>query len=173
MFKWSANKWFRKTGVPVQDAHLWKDLNAEIKKLNTAGTYVEVKWVKGHAADEHNKAVDRMARKASRLPPDKIARLGPISIFQPKKLVNSLKLEIGSVNIQGQKISIKILSCKLLKPQNLWCYQYQVVSSNNPFRDSVDQIFSTISLEVNKSYYVKFNSVQKNPRIEKFFWEIK
>src|SRR5258708_1808934 len=172
MFEWGAHKWLRKAGAPVQDAHLWKELNARIKKCTTAGVYVEIKWVKGHAENKHSKAVDNMAKIAARLPPDQVAKIGPISIFQPRKVVRSRKLEMGSVEMQVQKISIKILTCKLLKPQNSWCYQYEVISRNNPFQGFVDQIFSTISLDINKSYFVKFNSVKRNPRIEKLYWEI-
>ena len=173
MFEWSIHKWLRKTGAPVPDAHLWKNLNAQIKKYNDASIYVEIKWVKGHGYNLHNQAVDNMAKKAAKLPQDKIAKLGPISIFQPRKTVHSRKLDLGSVKIQGQRISIKILSGKLLKPQTIWCYQYQVISKNNFFQGFVDQIFSTLSLDVNKTYYVKFNSLQENPRIEKLYWEIK
>jgi ribonuclease HI len=173
MFDWSANKWFRKTGAPVPDAHLWKDLNSQIKKWTTVGAYVEIVWVKGHGVDRHNKAVHKMEKKASELPLDKVTRRGPISIFQPRKVIQSRKLEIGIVKMQNQKISIKILSCKLLKPQNLWCYQYQVVSPNNPFLGLVDQIISEKSLDVIKTYYVKFNSVAGDPRITNMYWEIK
>jgi ribonuclease HI len=172
MFEWSANKWLKKTGAPVQDAHLWKDLNKQIKKYTDEGIYVEIKWVKGHREDKHNRAVDSMAKKASQLPPDKVSKIGPISISQPRKVIPSRKVEIGCVQMRGQKISIRILSGKFLRPQNLWCYQYEVISDNSPFLGLADQIFSDISLTTNKSYYVKFNSLEKNPRIEKLYWEI-
>jgi ribonuclease HI len=171
-FEWSKSKWLRKTGRPVQDAHLWKELVMQIRKLVKDHIYVEINWIKGHEKDKHNIYVDQMAKKASKLPLDKIPRNAPISILQPRKISASPKMEIGSVKMNGQKISIRILSSKLLKPQNLWCYQYQVISRNSPFRDSVDQIFSNISLDTNKSYFVKFNSVTENPRIEKSYREI-
>lgn len=172
MFEWSTNQWHRKTGRPIQDAHLWKKLVKQIKKLAKDHIYIEIKWIKGHEKNEHNNHVDQMAKKASRLPLDKIPRNAPISILQPRKLVVSPKLEISSVKMNGQRISIRILSGKLLKPQNLWCYQYQVISPNSPFRNCVDQIFSNISLDTNKYYYVKFNSETENPRIEKSYREI-
>ena len=34
MFEWSKNKWHRKTGRPVQDAHLWKELVKQIANYN-------------------------------------------------------------------------------------------------------------------------------------------
>lgn len=145
----------------------------EYTNYNKDHVYIDIKWVKGHDKDEHNIAVDRMSRKASRLPLDKIPKNSSISISQPRKIISSPKMEIGCVDITGQKISIKILSSKLLKPQNVWCYQYQVVSGTSPFYDHVDQIFSSILLDVNETYYVKFNSEKENPRIEKLYWKIR
>jgi len=173
MFEWSSNQWQRSTGRPVPDAHLWNDLVKQIAKYVKDRIYVEIKWIKGHEKNKHNKAVNDMARRASRLPLEKIPKSGPVTIFQPRKVIPSPRMVIGSVMMQGQKISIKILSGKLLKPQNVWCYQYQVVSKESLFRGLVDQIFSSLSLDTNKSYFVKFNSVTENPRIEKLYWEIK
>jgi ribonuclease HI len=173
MFEWSKKKWLRKSGRPVPDAHLWKNLVDQIKKYNKDHIYVEIKWIKGHERNEHNKAVDEMARKAARYPLDKMPKSGPVTIFQPRKVVSSPRMVIGSVIMRGQRISIKILSGKLLKPQNIWCYQYQVVSKESPFRNHVDQIFSSLSLDTKKTYFVKFNSLTENPRIEKLYREIK
>lgn len=173
MFEWSRNNWHRKSGRPVQDAHLWKELLKQITNYNKEHVFVEIKWVKGHDKDKHNIAVDEMSKKASRLPLDKMPKNSPISISQPRKVISSPKMEIGNVKATGQKISIKILSSKLLKPQNIWCYQYQVVSIASPFYGLVDQIFSVLSLDINETYYVKFNSELENPRIEKLYWKIK
>lgn len=173
LFEWRKNKWHRKTGRPVQDAHLWKELAKQMATYNKDHIYVDIKWVKGHDKDENNIAVDRMSKKASRLPLDKIPKNSSISISQPGKIISSRKMEIGSVGMIGQRISIKILSSKLLKPQNIWCYQYQVISKTSPFNGLVDQIFSYMSLDINEKYYVKFNSEKENPRVEKIYWKIK
>jgi ribonuclease HI len=172
MFKWSCNQWKRSTGRPVPDAHLWIDLIKQIAKCNKDHIYVDVLWVKGHEKNKHNKAVDEMAKKASKIPLEKMPKNRPITIFQPRKFIPSPIMEMGSIEMTGQKISIKILSCKLLEPQNIWCYQYQIISNNSPFRGFVDQIFSAISLDPNKSYYVRFNINTNNPKIEKLYWEI-
>jgi len=173
MFEWSKNKWHRKSGRPVQDAHLWKELIKQIANYNKDHIFVDIKWVKGHEKDKHNIAVDEMSKRASRLPLDKMPKNSPISISQPRKIISSPKMEIGSVKVTGQKISIKILSSKLLKPQNIWCYQYQVMTINSPFYGLVDQIFSEVSLDTYETYYVKVNSEIENPRIEKLYWKIK
>ena len=174
LFEWSKNQWQRsRTGRPVQDAHLWKELVKQIANYLKVHIYVEIKWIKGHEKNAHNIAVNEMARKASKILIEKIPKDRPITIFEPRKVVSSPKMEIGCVKMEGQRISIKILSAKLLKPQNIWCYSYQVISNNSPAHGLVDQIFSYISLDTNKSYYVRFNSTTENPRIEKLYWELK
>lgn len=173
MFVWVRNRWHRKSGRPVPDAHLWKDLLKVIKEFNNESIYVDIHWIKGHDKDEHNIAVDEMAKKAARLPKDLVPKDRPITMFQPKKVLPSKKIEIGCVGIEGQGISVKILSGKFLKPQNIWCYQYEVISRNSPYRGYVDQIYSSLSLDPDHSYYVRLNNSQCYPRIEKLYWEIK
>jgi ribonuclease HI len=173
IFDWSRNKWRRKTGRPVPDAHLWKELVSILQKYNKYHIFVEIGWVKGHEKNEHNKAVDKMARKASKLPIERMPKYGPITMFEPRKVISSQKMELGCVKMDGQKISIKILSTELLKPQNIWRYQYQVVSMGSLYHGFVDQIFSSISFDTNKSYFVKFNNITENPRIEKRYHELR
>jgi len=172
MFDWSSNKWLRKSCRPVPDAHLWKELVKLITKYNKDHIYVDIKWIKGHEKDKHNKAVDEMSRRASKLPLEKVPKNRPITIFEPRKVISSPKMEIGCVKMKGQKISVKVLSSKLLKPQNIWCYQYQVITKKSPYFGLVDQIFSFISFDTNRSYFVKFNSATENPKIEKIYWKI-
>lgn len=172
MFEWAKNQWRRNTGRPVPDAHLWKELVKQIAKYVKDRIYVEIKWVKGHEKNEHNKAVDEMAKKASKSPSEKIPKNGAITAFKPRKVVSSSKVKLGSVKMKGQKISIRILSCQFLIPQKIWRYQYEVISNKSPFRGFVDQIFSLVSLDEGRSYYVKFNSVTANPTIERRYREL-
>ncbi len=173
MFQWSKNRWRRETGRPVPDAHLWKELVKQLLIYNKAHIYVEIDWVKGHDGNEHNIAVDSMAKKAAKLPLEKFTAQGPIAIIQPRRVVSSRRMEIGCVKMKGQKISIHVLSCTYLKVQKMWEYKYKVISKNSPYRGLVDKIFSAISLDVDKRYYVKFNDTTANPMIEKEYWEIK
>ncbi|HID52794.1 MAG TPA: ribonuclease HI [Anaerolineae bacterium] len=65
---WAANNW-QKKGKPVQNADLWQKLWPLVKQHQ-----IEWHWVKGHAGNEFNERVDRLARQA-RLeitPPDQI-----------------------------------------------------------------------------------------------------
>jgi ribonuclease HI len=86
MFEWSSNQWQRNTGRPVPDAYLWNNLVKQIAKYVQDHIYVEIKWIKGHEKNEHNKAVNEMARRASKLPLEKIPKNRPVTIFQPRRL---------------------------------------------------------------------------------------
>lgn len=173
MFEWSKKRWVLDNGRPVQNAHLWKILVQQLLKYKKDKIFVDIQWVEGHNGDEHNIAVDAMAKRASRLPLAKVPKNNPITIFQPRKIIPSRKLQIGSVKMMGQKISIKILSGKLLKPQNIWCYQYQVITRTSPYFGLVDQIFSKETFDLNRTYFVKVNKVTSNPTIERVYWEIR
>lgn len=172
MFQWSKNRWNRRTGRPVPDADLWKELVKQLKIYNKAHIYIEIEWVKGHAENEHNIAVDAMAKRASSLPLEKLPAKRPIGIFQPKNIISPAKMRIGCVKMEGQKISIQILSCRYLRIQKKWEYRYVVTSKNSPYKGLVDKIFSYVSLDVGKTYYVKVNSSTSNPMIEKEYWVI-
>lgn len=173
MFQWKKNGWRHSTGRPLPDAHLWDQLLLQIKNFVKNGIYVDIKWVRGHGKDKHNNAVDRMAKKMAHLPLFKIPKNGPVSIFTPKRVVSHHKMEIGCIEMKGQVMSVKLLSSDLLQPQNIWRYQYQVLTKTSPYHNRVDQIFSKTSLDVGKAYLVKVNSTTNNPEIVKVYREIK
>ena len=58
---WIARGWRRKDGQPVQNDDLWRTLNAETQRHT-----ITWQWVKGHAGNEYNERVDRLATTARR-----------------------------------------------------------------------------------------------------------
>lgn len=172
MFHWVGNRWLYDSGRPVLDAFEWKELIKWLQKYNSLKIHVGIHWIKGHDKQIHNIAVDRLARDASRVPPELIPKNKIIYVQRPKEIALPAKLEIGSVKMDGQKISVSILGVEYLKVQKLWSYKYTVISKKSPYYGLVDKVFSRTSLEVGKSYYVKFNSNTSNPQIEKMYREI-
>lgn len=172
MFHWVGNRWLMKSGRPAPDAIEWKELVKQLQIYNKLKIYVDIKWIKGHSKNQHNDAVHKLAKDASRLPSSLLPKNKIISAIQPKQIMASTKPEIGSVKMAGQKISITILDSEHLRIHNLWCLKYSVVSKNSSYYGFVDKIFSKISMDVGKSYYVRFSSNTKNPRIEKLYREI-
>ena len=165
MFEWRENKWFKKSGEPVLNADLWKELIRTIKKIEKR---VEICWVKGHSKDINNRAVDRMAKQSANLPLLK----EPISIVHVRRKISPEMVDPGCVEIKGQRISIRIISSEYLKIQKLHKYKYEVVSKNCELLGYVDIIYSNHSLKAGHSYYVVLGKDPENPRISKVIREL-
>lgn len=172
MFHWAGNRWFRKDGSPILDAQDWKMFVKQLKTYENKRLFVNIKWVKGHNVNIHNIAVDLLAKEAARLPVVLIPKNKVIYAERPKQLLVPSKLEIGSVKVSGQDISIQILSCEYLPVQHLWSCKYVVLSKDSPFLGKVDKVCSKTSLDIGKKYLVKLISEQRNPLVEKIYAEI-
>lgn len=57
--KWSAAGWITKSGRPVPNADLWRELQALAARHD-----ITWHWVRGHSGEAGNEAVDRLAREA-------------------------------------------------------------------------------------------------------------
>jgi ribonuclease HI len=164
MFEWSSNRWLRRSGAPVLNADLWKQL---LKAMKNTGTRVDIEWVKAHSKDEHNRAVDRMARQSAR-----IADKPPLSLVHVRRKLSEESVDPGSVAMLGQRISIRIITTEYLSVHKLWRCKYEVVSRASPFYLKVDFIISDQLLKSGHAYYVRVNRDSANPRIVKVFREI-
>ena len=164
LFQWPKNKWRNNYGKPVENAELWKKLIAQVTKCKKR---IEFKWVKGHAKDQHNKAVDKLAKRSAKQATNK-----PLAIEKIRRKLSEKSVEVGSVSMSDQKISIRIISDKYLKSQKCYRYKYEVISKNSPFKNDVDIIYSDILLNAGHSYFVRLNNDQKNPQILKLYKEI-
>ena len=108
-----------------------------------------------------------MARQSAKIPINR-----PISIVHVRRKLTSETVDIGSVEMYGQRISIRVITSEYLKIQKLSKYKYEVTSKNSRFYGNVDIIFWNDLLKVGHSYFVKVNSNTSNPRIEKVFREL-
>lgn len=159
-FDWSKRQWTNKNGRPVLNADLWKELLKVRKKINKR---VEFEWVKAHAKgrikDPYNDLADKLA-DASRESP--LARKQHHSSARRKRSTN--KTVLGSVAMQGQVMTVRILSCKKLATQKVWHYRYEVVSADSEFFGNLDWIFSEIYVRSGE-HRVRVNNDTHNPRI--------
>lgn len=165
MFEWPNTRWLNREGRPVLNANLWKKL---VKCFQKIGMIVEIKWIKGHSRSEHNKAADRLARASSRMPFNK-----PLTYVSLRRKRTGKSVEVGSVEMNGQRITIRIITSEKLNVQRIWKYKYEVISQYSKYRGNVDIIFSEHFLSTGHTYYVRVNCNTRNPRIEKVFREIK
>lgn len=170
MFAWPKNRWFLHSGRPVLNAYLWKELVKCIKNIEMR---VEIKWVKGHSKNYHNKAVDRMARESAKMAREtrKFTIRKPLSFVHVRRKLTSNLVEIGSVEMKSQRMSVRIITCEYLTVQKVWKYKYEVISKKSKYYGKVDIIFSEHPLSTGHSYYVKVNDNTLNPRIVKVFRE--
>jgi ribonuclease HI len=165
MFEWPKTRWLNRKGRPVLNAHLWKKM---VKCFREIGMRVEIKWVRGHSKSKHNKAADRLARASARMPLNK-----PFTHVSVRRKTTGKSVDIGSVGMNGQRVTIRIITSEYLTVQKVWKYKYEVISKNSRYRGHVDIIFSQHFLSSGHTYYVRVNSDTSNPRIEKLFREIK
>jgi ribonuclease HI len=165
MFTWPKSRWLTHSERPVLNADLWKKL---VKSMQRIRMTVQIKWVKGHSKSKHNKAADSLARASAMR-----AYKSPLSRVSVRRKKTTKSVEVGSVEMNGQRITIGIITSERLNVQRLWKYKYEAISKRSRYRGNVDIIFSEDFLSTGHAYHVRVNSDTGNPRIEKVFREIK
>jgi ribonuclease HI len=156
-YVWPKAKWLSKDGKPILNVEIWKDLCREIQRL---GVRIDFQWVKGHAKDEHNKAVDKAAKVSA-----KSAINDPLSIVTVRRKKTKQKTKIGSVGIIGQCVGIRIVTSEYLKTQKVVKYRYEIVSEDSIDFEKIDIAYSNHFMRDAHSYLVQFNDLPGNPRI--------
>jgi ribonuclease HI len=164
-FEWPKQKWFLRSGRPVSNAEQWKEL---VKCIRDIKILVDFQWVKGHSKNLHNNAADKMAKQSAKLPIN-----NPLSIVHVRRKLTSQSVGIGSVEMRGQRMSIRVITSEYLKVQRISKHKYEVISSKSEYYGNVDLIYGDEHLQAGHSYYVKVNNDTSNPRIEKVFRELK
>jgi len=143
---------------------LWKDLLNTIKKCRKR---VDFYWVKGHGKDQHNKAVDKLAKQSS-----KNAINPPLSIVKVRRKLSTRVVEPGCVPMRNQRISIRIITDEYLRLSQYFKFKYEVISKNSPHFGRIDFAYSKIMLDAGHCYSIRFNDNPKNPTIMKMFKEL-
>jgi ribonuclease HI len=167
-FVWPKLRWMTRDGPPVQNAELWKDLVRELVKLRKLKP-VNIEWGKGHSADNpHNKVADKLA-KASAARPIREPR-SPASVRRKK---TDRSTELGSVEMKGQRLTIRIISAEYLLTQRVHKYRYEVVSHRSAYAGNVDVAYSNDALmRPGHTYRVTMNANQNYPMIVKRHLEV-
>jgi ribonuclease HI len=161
-FQWLRQKWLNRDGRPIENAALWKDLVRGIKKLSKR---VDIEWVKGHAKDAHNKAVDKLAKQSA-----KGVLTPPLKVATVRRKRSTQTVQIGSVLMRGQTLAIRIITDTYLRPQKVFKYKYEVFAGE--FIGRVDLIFADEVLRAGHHYEVRVNGQTDNPRIVEIIQEL-
>lgn len=164
VWNWSKNEWRNQHGAPVANAVQWKDL---IKTVRQLGMRVDFRWVKGHAKNAYNRQVDKLAKSSAKGLLQK-----PIQYTDLRRKKSREITEPGSVVMEGQRMTIRIISCAYEKLQRVFKLRYEVTSPKSKYFQKVDFIFSRVALRTGHIYYVVVNNEPKNPEIVKVIREI-
>lgn len=162
---WQRSKWHTKDGTPVQNAEQWKELLRLERRL---GKRLEVRKVKGHSKNPHNRAVDKMARQSAK------AAVNPsLTPAKLRRKRSPKSLEPGGVPMEGQRLTIHVHRAEHLRVQRVDRYRYSV-ESQGPHYQAVGIAFAdpSINLSAGHCYLVRFNEDTKNPRIEEVYMEV-
>ena len=167
-FVWPTTRWrSRQTGRPILNVDQWKRLVRLLKRAHQDRRKVSIKWVKGHSTDTYNKAADKLARESAKIPLNK-----PLSNVSVRRKKTSKSVEVGSVQMRGQRLTIRIFTTEYLRTHKLWKYQYEVLSKKSRHIGNVDIVFSTEPLRDGHCYMVVLNKDTANPRITRMLSEI-
>jgi ribonuclease HI len=162
MFQWSRQKWVNRAGRPVENAEIWRDL---VRAIQKSPKRVDFEWVKGHAKDVHNKAVDKAAKRSA-----KGVLQRPLKVSTVRRKLTANKVEVGSIPMHGQVMTIRVVTDTYLRVQRLFKYRYEVLEGE--FAGRVDLIFGTEVLLAGHHYEIRVNDTTKNPRIVEILVEI-
>jgi hypothetical protein len=149
----------------VLNAELWKDLVKLIKK--SSPRRVDIHWIKGHAKNQHNKAADKLAKKSA-----KNALNPPLTIVGVRRKKTKKSTEIGSVEIRGQRISVRIITTEYLSVHRLFKYKYEVISKRSKYYGHVDEIFGSEVMREGHHYEVRVNKNMASPVVTTVLREI-
>jgi ribonuclease HI len=165
-FSWQGNGWQTSDGNPVANTAQWKEL---LKLAHRSGKPLEMKWIKGHKKSVHNKAADKLAKRSAA---DRTGR--HLSVVKVRRKLTDASVQKGSVRMEGQRLTIRIITDEFQTVQRMNRYKYEVISRASEYCGCVDTIFSTadVYLSAGHIYYVRVNSDPNAPRVVKVFREI-
>ncbi|HEY4341605.1 MAG TPA: RNase H family protein [Steroidobacteraceae bacterium] len=166
-FEWPKRKWLTRDGRPVENSDLWKELLRALRKIRKR---VEFEWVKGHSKDQHNKAVDKLAKQSA-----KGVLKKPLKVITVRRKKSSATVIRGCVPMRGQEMAIRIITDTYMRVQRLYKYKYEVLADACETHSAkVDWIYhqSEECLRAGHHYEVEVNHETNNPRIVQVIREL-
>jgi ribonuclease HI len=167
IYEWPNNGWRTREGAPVLNGDLWKELVKQHKRVRQA-FHVEVNWGKGHSSSNpHNGTADKLAKQSAREATRPLER--PVVIRRKK---TTQVTQPGSVEMLGQRLTIRIVGAEPVPLKRLSRYRYEVMSRRSPFFGCIDFAFAEDPmLRPNHTYHVRMGTDQGHPQIVKCYGE--
>lgn len=163
---WSRNGWTTKAGKPVDNSKQWKELIRLIALSAKQGKRVNVLRVPGKKSPR-TKAVDKLAKRSAQSASGR--QLTPSEVRRKR---TSQPVEIGSVKMEGQLMTIHIFKSEYQSVHALSKYWYSVESRASPYYGQASVIYSDLHHLRRRTYRVRVNHDTGNPRIVKEFGEV-
>ncbi len=163
---WSRNGWTTREGKPVDNARQWKELVRLVVLSNRQGKPVTLVRVPGKKSPR-TKAVDKLAKRSAKNASKR--QLNPSEIRRKR---TPQPIDLGSVEMEGQTMTIHIFKSEYQPLHRLSKYWYSVLSEASPYygcRASV--IYSKLDLR-RRTYRVRVNDDTRDPRILEEFGEV-
>lgn len=161
---WPNKKWLGANNMPVANIDIWKRFRKEVNKCSIN---VDLKWVKAHKGNVHNRAADKLAKQSASMPFNR-----PLSNSETTKKWTDRKTKKGSIPIVGQETKIRIVSREHVKRTKTNQYRYEVIDPNDASFKDLDIAYCDDYLSRNKCYQVRFNSEQNKPFIVEVISEL-
>lgn len=169
MFTWSKKKeWLKSNGEPVANTEQWKELLRLMKRIGQK-FYIRVdfKKVKGHSGDEHNKVVDRLAKRSR-----KGVLREPLSNINVRRKITNRTTVRGSVIGEGQRVRIKIVSSEWVKSHKEYKYRFEVLSKKSKYFGNMDFVWHAGNMRVGHIFDVILMDGLDYCRIKKVIKEV-
>lgn len=165
---WRKNRWCNRDGKPVDNIDLWKEFVRAYEKIRKP---VLIEKVKGHGRgrekDPHNYRADKLAEESRE---SALTRREHRSNVRRKK--SPYKTEKGSIGVQGQEIELHIIEEVHLDRQKLTKFRCEVMSTDSPYYQKVDWLYSEEPLRRGHTYIARLNENSRMPMIIELIEEI-
>lgn len=165
---WSKDKWVTREGSAVLNVRDWKDLLRMMRRCWEGHRLpVKFEWKQGKRG-KHALAVDELAKQSSAGP--SFGRERPNIV---RRKTTTEHVEIGSVVMEGQVMTVRIVQAQYLPPPHRRSrYKYEVADDASPYRGKVDWAESSLELKRGHTYSVRVNEPPENPRFIELLEEI-
>lgn len=157
-FQWSGNRWRNRSGAPIENAELWRELIKVEKKL---GLRIEILKVKAHNKNPHNRKADQLAKASAALAQKPALVPGKI-----RRKQGTQRLRRGTVPFEGQVLTIHVHKGERMRPQNVNQFEF-TVRTPGPLFEAVALATADPSLDIREgyTYRVRLNDDDRNPEI--------
>ena len=162
---WPRTKWMTSEGEPVANRDLWLDLVKLRQKAR-----VEIRKVKAHKTNPHNRAVDKLAKASARMATQPMPGAPMVARKQSPR-----KTEPHSVAHDGRTETIRVVVVRDLPRQRYHAYKYEVIDPESASYLAVDDAFAVdgeVELRRNHAYEVRLSDGARGRWIEEVMREV-